>query len=55
MSGAPKGTVHIDAVRTDRQCVDALVQKHGNMMELTHKPIASKDANNFSGVRFSSS
>ena len=50
---AAQGAVHIDSFRLDVQPLDAFLQQDGNMMKFTHRPIASKDASSFSGVRFS--
>ena len=55
MACAAQGTVHINAVRLNMQSIQALAQQDGNMEKLTHRPIASRDASNFSGVRFSRS
>ena len=53
MSGSAKGAVYINAIGADVQAVDTFLQQHGNMMKFTHRPMASKDASSFSGVRFS--
>ena len=50
-----QGAVHIDAVGLDIQCLDAFIQQNGNMIKFTHRPIASRDAKSFSGVRDSCS
>ena len=50
-----QGAVHINSVRPDIQSLNALVQEDGYMMKFAHSPIASKDANSFSGLRFSCS
>ena len=42
-------------IRPDGQSLQALVQENRNMMEFIHRPMASKDASSFSGVRFSAS
>ena len=55
VTGTAQGTVHINALRLDVQPLDALLQKHRNVMKFAHSPIASKDASSFSGVRFSCS
>ena len=52
---AAQGAVHIDAVRANVQGIYAVRQQHGNMMKCTHRPIASREASSFSGLRFSSS
>ena len=54
-SGATQGAVHISAIRLNIESFQTFVQKDGNMMKFRHNPMASKDASNFSGVRFSSS
>ena len=55
MARAAQGSVHIDAVGPDVQPFNTFLQQYGDMMKFTHSPIASKDASNFSGVRFSAS
>ena len=55
MPRAAQGSVHVNAVGLDGKPLDTFLQQHGNMMKFTHRPIASRDASSFSGVRFSRS
>ena len=55
VSAAAQGAVHIDPIGADSEGIDARVQENGNMMKRTHRPIASREARSFSGLRFSSS
>ena len=52
---AAQGAVHINSVRFNIQGLNTFVQEDGYMMKFAHSPIASKDANSFSGLRFSCS
>ena len=55
MACTAQGAVHINSVGLDDQALDTLVQKDGNMIKFTHKPIASRAASSLSGDRFSAS
>ena len=58
LTGVARATqcaIDINAIGANIQTVQAFLQQNGNVKKLTHRPIASREASSFSGVRFSSS